>query len=400
MAIVTSKVGIAKLTMPITLTGGMVRMKRVASIIVLALMVVMVSLAPGVSAAPVFKIGGLASLQSGYGQSMVSGAALAIEEINAAGGVNGIKFEIDWQDTQANASIGRTAAQKLIYGSKVDAILGCHASTVVLAIEGLVRSANVLEIAMGSATAVTALGNPWIVRVREPDELTASVLANYIVDVKKYDKIAIFYMSEQYGVGGKDNMTAALKAKGIAPVISVAHNPNDKDFSSQLLNIKKSGAQAMVIFSGLPDLGILVRQARQLCPEVEIFMSSVGATKPFMDVAGPAADGTFAVVTFTEDNPDPNVQSFVKKHIAKYGVPPYDFFDPLAYDAVYMLAEAVRKAGSTDHKKVRDAFMTIKGFQGATGLTYDVTPDGETVHELLLVMIKDGKHQVIQKVRG
>jgi branched-chain amino acid transport system substrate-binding protein len=360
----------------------------------------MISMAPGAAAAAVFKIGGLASLQSGYGQSMVSGAALAIEEINAAGGVNGIKFEIDWQDTEANASIGRTAAQKLIYGSKVDAILGCHASTVVLAIEGLVKSANVLEVAMGSATAVTALGNPWIVRVREPDELTASVLANYIVDVKKYDKIAIFYMSEQYGVGGKDNMTAALKAKGIAPVISVAHNPKDKDYSSQLLNIKKSGAKAMVIFSGLPDLGILVKQARQLCPEVEIFMSSVGATKPFMDVAGPAADGTFAVVTFTEDNPDPRVQSFVKKHIAKYGVPPYDFFDPLAYDSVYMLAEAVKKAGSTDHKKVRDAFMTIKGFPGATGLSYDVTPDGETVHELLLVMIKDGKHQVIQKVRG
>jgi branched-chain amino acid transport system substrate-binding protein len=378
----------------------MVQMKRVTSIVILALLAAMISMAPGAAAAPVFKIGGLASLQSGYGQSMVSGAALAIEEINAAGGVNGIKFEIDWQDTEANASIGRTAAQKLIYGSKVDAILGCHASTVVLAIEGLVKSANVLEVAMGSATAVTALGNPWIVRVREPDELTASVLANYIVDVKKYDKIAIFYMSEQYGVGGKDNMTAALKAKGIAPVISVAHNPKDKDYSSQLLNIKKSGAKAMVIFSGLPDLGILVKQARQLCPEVEIFMSSVGATKPFMDVAGPAADGTFAVVTFTEDNPDPRVQSFVKKHIAKYGVPPYDFFDPLAYDSVYMLAEAVKKAGSTDHKKVRDAFMTIKGFPGATGLSYDVTPDGETVHELLLVMIKDGKHQVIQKVRG
>ena len=375
-------------------------MKRVTSIVILALLAAMISMAPGAAAAAVFKIGGLASLQSGYGQSMVSGAALAIEEINAAGGVNGIKFEIDWQDTEANASIGRTAAQKLIYGSKVDAILGCHASTVVLAIESLVKSANVLEVAMGSATAVTALGNPWIVRVREPDELTASVLANYIVDVKKYDKIAIFYMSEQYGVGGKDNMTAALKAKGIAPVISVAHNPKDKDYSSQLLNIKKSGAKAMVIFSGLPALGILVKQARQLCPEVEIFMSSVGATKPFMDVAGPAADGTFAVVTFTEDNPDPRVQSFVKKHIAKYGVPPYDFFDPLAYDSVYMLAEAVKKAGSTDHKKVRDAFMTIKGFPGATGLSYDVTPDGETVHELLLVMIKDGKHQVIQKVRG
>jgi len=375
-------------------------MKRIASVAIIAMLMAAMALTPSVSAAPVFKIGGLASLQSGYGQSMVSGAGLAIEEINAAGGVNGIKLEIDWQDTEANASIGRTATQKLVYGSKVDAILGCHASTVILATEGLIRNAGLLQIAMGSATAVTELGNPWIARVREPDQLTAQVLANYIVDVKKCDKIAIFYMSEQYGVGGKDNMVAALKAKNVEPLLSVAHNPKDKDFSSQLLNIKKSGAKAMVVFSGLPDLGILVRQARQLCPEVEIFMSSVGATKPFMDVAGPAADGTFAVVTFTEDNPNPKVQTFIKKHVDRYGVPPYDFFDPLAYDAVYMLAQAIKKAGSTDHKKVRDAFMQIKGYEGATGLAYDVTPDGETVHELLLVMIENGRHKVIQKVRG
>lgn len=375
-------------------------MKKLVVASVLAMLLLAMSAGGGARAPKVFKIGGLASLQSGYGQSMVSGAGLAIEEINAAGGVNGVTFQIDWQDTEDNAAIGRTAAQKLIFGSKVDALLGCHASTVVLGIEGMVRDAKILEIAMGSATRLTELGNPWIVRVREPDQLTSSVLANYMVDVKGYNKIAVFFMSEQYGVGGKDNLVAALKAKGITPVATVAHNPQDKDFSSQLLNIKRSGAQAMAIFSGLPDLGILVRQARQLCPEVEIFMSSVGATKPFMDVAGPAADGTYAVVTFTEDNPDPKVQQFIANHKKKYGVPPYDFFDPLAYDAVYMLAEAIRIAGSTDHAKVRDAFMTIKGFKGATGLTYDVAPNGETVQELLLVKINNGKHEVIQRVRG
>lgn len=144
----------------------------------------------------------------------------------------------------------------------------------------------------------------------------------------------------------------------------------------------------------------MVKQARQLIPEVEIFMSSVGATKTFMEAAGASANGAYAVVTYTNDNPDPDVQKFVALHKKVFGVEPYDFFDPLAYDAVKMIAEAVRIAGSTDHKKVRDAFYTIKGFKGATGLTYDVAPNGETVHELLLVMIKDGKHVVIQKVRG
>lgn len=376
------------------------RMKRIAIMAVILVLMAGLTFSTGINAATTFKIGGLAALQLSYGKSMMSGAKLAIDEINAAGGVNGIKFEIDWQDSEGTASTGRTAAQKLIYGSKVDAILGCHASTVVLGIEGMVKEAGILEVAMGSATAVTALNNPWIARVREPDLLTASVLANYIVDVKKYNKVAIFHMSEQYGVGGKDNMVAALQKKGVTPTLIVAHNPNDTDFSSQLLNIKKAGAQAMVIFSGLPDQGIMVKQARQLIPEVEIFMSSVGATQSFMDAAGAAANGAYAVVTYTNDNPDPNVQKFVAAHRKAFGVDPYDFFDPLAYDAVMMMAEAVKRAGGIDHKKVRDAFFTIKDFNGATGLTYTVLPNGETISELLLVMIKDGKHVVIQKVRG
>lgn len=376
------------------------RMKRIAILAVATVLLAALTLSVGTNAATTFKIGGLAALQLSYGKSMTSGAKLAIDEINAAGGVNGIKFEIDWQDSEGTASTGRTAAQKLIYGSKVDAILGCHASTVVLGIEGMVKEAGILEVAMGSATAVTALGNPWIARVREPDLLTASVLANFIVDVKKFNKIAIFHMSEQYGVGGKDNMVAALKKKGVDPTIVVAHNPNDTDYSSQLLNIKKAGAQAMVIFSGLPDQGIMVKQARQLIPEVEIFMSSVGATQSFMDAAGAAANGAYAVVTYTNDNPDPKVQKFVEAHKKAFGVPPYDFFDPLAYDAVMMMAEAVKKAGGIDHKKVRDAFFSIKNYNGASGLTYTVLPNGETINELLLVMIKDGKHVVIQKVSG
>lgn len=354
----------------------------------------------GLASAATFKLGGLASLPTSYGESMVSGAGLAIEEINAAGGINGIQFSIDWQNTQGGASVGRMAAQRLIYDTGVDALIGCHQSTVVLAIEGLVAQNNVIEMAMGSAEQLTLLGNPWLFRVRENDKLTSRVLANFIVNNKGYTKVAIFYLSEQYGVGGKDNMVTALAEYGVEPVALEAHNTGDKDFSSQLLNIRKSGAEAMVLFSGLPDIGLLVRQARQLAPDIEIFSSSVGATKQFMEVAGEAANNTYAVVVFTEDNPDEKVQRFIKAHIDKYGESPYDFFDPLAYDAVYLLAEAIKIANSTDHTKVRDALYTIQNFPGATGLTYSVQPNGETINELLLVEIQDGKHIVIDRIKG
>lgn len=352
------------------------------------------------TAAATFKLGGLANLQSGYGQSMTSGAALAIKEINAAGGVNGITFTIDWQDTEGSAATGRMATQKLIFDSNIDALIGCHGSTVVLAIEGLIAQHNVIEMAMGSAAQVTEIGNPWVFRARENDKLTAKVLANFIVNEKKLDKVAILHATEQYGVGGKDDTVAALATLGVEPVAIEAHNMGDSDFSSQLLNIRQSGANAMVLYSGLPDIGMLVIQARQLIPNVEIFSSSVGATQPFLDVAGEAANGVYAVVTYTEDNPNEKVQNFIKAHIAEYGVKPYDFFDPLAYDAVYLLAEAIKIAGSTEHIAVRDALHKIQGFEGATGLKYYIQPNGETIDELLLVETQNGKHIVIDKIKG
>jgi branched-chain amino acid transport system substrate-binding protein len=222
-----------------------------------------------------------------------------------------------------------------------------------------------------------------------------------MVDKEHLTKIAIIFMSEQYGMGGRDNLVTALAAKNLKLVAAEAHNQGDKDFTSQLLNVKKAGADALVLISGVPDLGIMVKQARQLIPNVKIFMSSVGATKPFMDVAGEAANGTFAVVTYTETNPDAKVQKFISAFKAKHGMPPLDFFSGLSYDAIYMLAQATKKAGGpANHAKMRDAFKEIKGYGGATGLTYSVAPNGESVHELILITYENMKHKVITKVSG
>ena len=349
----------------------------------------------------IFKIGGLAALQQGFGRSMDTGASVAVDEINAAGGVDGYKLQMTWLDTETSPSIGRTLAQRLIFNDRVDAILGCHSSTVVLATADLMAQNQILDIAMGSAQKVTELNNPWIVRVRENDLLTGKVLANYMVDKEHLKKIAIIFMSEQYGMGGRDNLITALEAKKLKLVAAEAHNQGDKDFTSQLLNVKKAGADALVLISGVPDLGIMVKQARQLIPNVKIFMSSVGATKPFMDVAGEAANGTFAVVTYTETNPDAKVQKFISAFKAKHGTPPLDFFSGLSYDAIYMLAQATKKAGGpANHAKMRDAFKEIKGYSGATGLTYNVSPNGESVHELILITYENMKHKVIMKVSG
>jgi branched-chain amino acid transport system substrate-binding protein len=349
----------------------------------------------------VFKIGGLAALQQGFGQSMQTGASVAVDEINAAGGVDGYKLQMFWFDDELSPSNGRTLAQRLIFNERVDAILGCHASTVVLATADLMAQNQILDLAMGSAQKVTELNNPWIVRIRENDLLTGKVLANYMVDKAGLKKIAVIYQSDQYGMGGRDNLIAALASKGLKLVAAEAHNTGDKDFSSQLLNVKKAGVDGLVLISGVPDLGIMVKQARQLVPDAKIFMSSVGATKPFMDVAKEAANGTFAVVPYTETNPDPKVQKFIAAFKAKYGTPPLDFFSGLSYDGIQMLAQAAKAAGGpANHAKLRDAFRAIKGYPGATGLTYTVSPTGETIHELILITYANLQQKVVMKVSG
>ncbi len=350
-------------------------------------------------------VGGMAALQQGFGQSMQTGSALAVEEINAAGGVLGKPLRLIWTDSEVSPSTGRTLAQRLIFNDKVQFILGCHASTVVLATAPMMSQNKILDIAMGSAQAVTELKNPWIVRMRENDLLTADVLSNYMVDKLGLKKIACICQSDQYGIGGRDNLKNALKKKNLDLVAAEAHNLGDKDFTSQLLSVKKAGADALVLISGVPDLGIMVKQAKQLIPDVPIFMSSVGATKPFMDVAGEAAVGSYAVCTYTADNPDPKVQNFIAAFQKKFNSPPLDFFSGLSYDAVYILKDAIEKVGDlSQREKIRDAYKATKDYKGVTGLTYNGKPNGEMVNELLLIQygLENGKlkHNVIATVKG
>ncbi|MGI6038341.1 MAG: ABC transporter substrate-binding protein [Limnochordia bacterium] len=353
----------------------------------------------------VIRIGVLAATtgpNATYGRSLNSGAQLAVEEINAAGGVAGYTFELVSEDSQHEPAAATTAAQRMIYGHKVDVILGDAASTNVFAIEPLVQREGIINIAMGSATRLTQRENPnpWLVRVREYDLLTARVMVNYLVDILGIEKIGILHMTEQFGVGGRDDIVASLAERGMKPVAIEAHNPGDRDLTGQLLNMRRAGVEAIVSFSAVPEMALLCRQARQLIPNAKLVLSSVGATKGFLDIAGEHANGALSVAAYSEHNDDPKVQEFISNFEKRYGERPFDFFVALAYDSVYLLAEAVEKAGTNDRKAIRAAFDQIQGYPGATGLSYYLTPDGQALHELFVVEIQDAKPIVLEKVQG
>ena len=361
-------------------------------------------LASGLAAGEPVRIGGMAALQQGFGQSIEAGARLAVHEINEAGGVLGNKIELTWLDSEHSPSTGRTLAQRLIFNDKVQAMMGCHSSSVVIAVEPMTKQNKILHLGMGSAPSLDeiSLKNPWLNRMRENDLLTVEVVANYAIDTLGLDKFACIYQSDQFGVGGRDSFKDVLKTRNLDVLASEAMNLQDKDFTSQLLSVKQSGANALLLVCGVPALGMIAKQARQLIPDVTIFTTSVGAARPFYDVALEASEGVYSVCTYIPTNPNPVVQKFNKDFEALHKMPPQDFFAALGYDGIKTIAQAMIDASTTtDREKIRDAYRAIKDFPGATGLKYQGSADGNMIHELLMVIYrKDGAQEVVATVKG
>ncbi|MGI6557692.1 MAG: ABC transporter substrate-binding protein [Limnochordia bacterium] len=370
-------------------------------IVVIGLLIVLAISAVGLAADKVIKFGILAPFTGGSapnGDATTNGALLAIEQINKEGGILGHKLELVWEDSQGAATPAVTAAQKLIYQHKVDVIIGDTQSTAVLAAEPLVAKEEVIMFPLGSAERITQLGNPWLVRVREHDELAAICVVNYIVDNLGLSKVAILHSTDQFGVGGAETITQALAAKGLKPVAIEAFNTGDRDFTGQMLNIKSAGAEALVGWAFDVELALMCRQARQLLPGVKLFGSGTAGQESFLQIAGEAAEGLVGVVTFSANLKDPAVEKLVSDYQERFGSVPQNFFVSLAYDAVNLYKMAAEKAGTVEKTAVRDALRTLRNVKGSHGLTYNVAKNGQALHELFVIQIQDNKPVVIDRV--
>ncbi len=370
--------------------------------ILLGLIMAMLTFAafPAFAAEPI-RMGALAAITGGsamLGQQAKEGLIMAEQDLNTRGGVLGRPVKIYLEDAQGVPTAGVNAARKLIFDEKVSVIIGDHQSTVVLAFMDTAAQAGIPVLATGSAQKITEAGNPWVFRVREYDKLAAAALVNYAVKAG-HKKIAIFHNTDQFGVGGRDNLIVAMKAKGLQPVAVEAHNTGDKDFTAQLLSIKKSGADAMIVFTHNEEHALITRQVNQLLPEIAYFGSMVLGQASTINMAQGAADGKYTATPYVASNPDPRVQDFVKRYQAKFGHLP-ETFSVLYYDSAMMVAKAIEIGKSSAPKAIRDNLKKIKAFPGVSGLDYTFDEKGEAVNEIFIVKIDNGTPKVVQKIEG
>ncbi len=325
-----------------------------------------------------------------------TGAEDAIEQINNAGGVGGKKFKLSVEDATASATTALNSLNRLL-GSNPVVVFSSMISPHVFMQDEVVKRTGVPVIFAGTNAQLTRLGNPWFFRMHVHDGQLANLVPRYVVDTMKMKKPAIIAVSDDYGLGAAKEMQKTFESLGVKPVALETYGVSDRDMSAQLTNIKKAGADVMLVWGRPGDATLVLKQRRQLGIDIPVVgNSSVVSAAALNNLTAEEADGAVAIGgMIPQVTEDPKVQAFVKRVTDKYRVPPENFAVPY-YDAVHMLKGVIEKVGC-DRKAVRDELAKIRDFKGLL-ISYRADTYGDLAHTLGVYRNKGKSPQLIDTI--
>lgn len=372
-------------------------MKRILSITFLSVMLVAV-FSSGIAAADdTIRIGftpPITGVHAAAGSLQVKAIKLAVKEINAAGGINGKKIDLRIIDSQSTNPGALAALQKAVEQEKVVALIGCLYSTQVLATSDAIKSYGIPTIIGATNVNITKQGNPWLFRVRPDDSIAASAMVKYIKENTKFTKIGLLHDADAMGTGGADLVVKSAREAGLTIVRREKTATAAKDFTAELLAMKNAKAQVLIFYGHQEATALLQRQIRQLGSPFKFLGSPSAASKDSLNLAKEAAEGIWAVVDFVPGQTREN-KRYAAAYKKEYGEE-YDTLNVWTYDGLYILANAIKKAG-LDRNKIRQALLATQGYKGVQG-TFSFTPNGDGLSEVSIVQIEKGKPKLLKIV--
>ena len=362
------------------------------------LKVLAASIALGLScsavAADAIKIGVSGPFTGGsapMGVSMRDGVRLAAAEINAKGGILGRKIELVERDDEAKNERGVQIAQELINKDKVAATVGFINTGVAQAAQRFYQQAKIPvmnNVATGSIITQQFAAQPenYIFRNSASDQIQSAMIVQEAVDRRKFKKVAILADSTNYGQLGRADLEKVLTSKGIKPVVVEKYNLQDVDMTAQLLKAKQAGAEVVLTYGIGPELAQIANGMEKLGWKVPLIGSWTLAMANFIDNAGKNGEGTRMPQTFIQDGSTPKRKAFIDAYIKAYNPPagrmPSAVSAAQGYDSVYLLAAAIKQAGSTDGPKVLAALENLNDKVDGVVTTYS-KPYSKTNHEAI-----------------
>lgn len=353
------------------------------------------------AAAATIKIGEFASLtgkEAAFGQSSHKGTLLAIDSINAAGGLLGKQIDFVYEDNRSTPGESATIAKKLITRNKVVAILGEVASGRSLEAGPIAQSNKIPMISPSSTNPKVTETGDYIFRVCFTDPFQGKLLSEFAKRTLKVQKVAIFSdVAAPYSVGLAQYFKEPFAANGGQIVSEQKYTGGDKDFKAQLTAIRAAGPDAIFVPGYYTDAGLIVVQARQLGITVPLFGGDGWEAPELLQIAGGALEGTYYSTHFSAENDDPKVQKFVADFRTKFNGETPDAMAALGYDSAMVLADAITRAGTTEGPKLRDAIAATKDYEGVTGKT---TLDAlrNATKSAVIITVKDGKFKYVETI--
>ena len=344
------------------------------------------------------KIAGLVELSgtgATAGTNFDNGVKLAVKEINAAGGILGRKVEYTSYDTQTNPGIAKALAQKAV-DENVYVVMGPVFSGSIMVSMAETRRAGIPNFTGGEAAAITQQGNPHIFRTSFTQSTAMPKVAKYIRNGVKAKNVALIWVNNDFGKGGRDSITKALEAEGIKVAADISTDPGQVDFSGAVLRAKQSNADALFIYTNEEESARALRELRKQGYDKPIIGETTLTGQKVIELAGDAANGAIAHVGLTVDAPQAPIKAFDEKFQKEFKYKS-DHNGMKGYSGMYVVKAVTEKIGKVDSKAFSEAMKSARiSAKEHPGVLLDVTFDknGDLDRESFLVKVVNGKQVV------
>lgn len=346
-------------------------------------------------------IGEFASLtgkEATFGISSHEGTLLAVETLNAAGGVLGKKLELLTEDNQSKAGETSNVVNKLISKDGAVAILGEVASSRSLEAAPICQQNGIPMVSPASTNPKVTETGDHIFRVCFIDPFQGTVMANFVTKSLNAKKVAVFTdVKSDYSKGLAKFFKEGILKVGGQIVAELDFNGGDKDFKAQLTAIKSAAPDAVFIPGYYTDVALIAIQAKQLGLNVPLCGGDGWESQTLLDIGKDAVEGHYFSTHYASDAASPAVATFVEAYKKRFNGKMPDAMAALGYDSAMFLADGIKRAGSADSKAIRDALAATKDFEAVTG-KIAINAQRDAVKSAVILQVKDGKFKYLETV--
>ncbi|WP_290873824.1 ABC transporter substrate-binding protein [Aquabacterium sp.] len=354
--------------------------------------------AVGAQAAEPIKIASIQELSgtgATAGTNFKNGMDLAIKEINASGGVLGRQIDVTHSDTQSNPGVAKGLAQKAV-DDDVFAVFGPGFSGSILVSMSETKRAQIPNFTGGEAASITMQGNPYVFRTSFGQQVSMPKAARYLAQNLKAKTVAVIFVNNDFGKGGRDMITKALEGYGAKVVADISTDPGKLDFSAPVLQAKQSNADAVFVYLNEEESARCLRELKKQGVSKPIFGETTLTGQKVIELAGEAANGAQAHIGLSVDAPVPTMRAFRARFEKAYKYVP-DHNGIKGYTSVYLFKAGLEKAGKVDRAALVKALHGLKVSAAQyPGALMDVTinENGDLDRESFIVEVRNGKQEV------